>query len=86
MYESHTKNSQMLKNTHTHTRLRAPHGPFPQVLVWNWHHWYGIHTVGPIIYYTLCANSIPNRVWMGLNLVFWTKMMSFGMELVHKVY
>ena len=55
----------MLKNTHTHThtRLRVHHSPFQSALVWNWHHWYGIHTVGPIIYYTLCTNSIPKPFW-----------------------
>ena len=83
MYESHTKNSLMLKNTLPFVQAR--HGPPPLVLVWNWHYWYGIHTVGPIIYYTLCTNSIPKLIILVQNTGFNPIQTQVGMEFAHKV-
>ena len=74
----------MLKNTHP--RVQARHGPPKIVLVWNWHHWYGIHTVGPIIYYTSCTNSIPKPIILVQNTGFNTIQKRFGMELTQKVW
>ena len=73
----------MLKNTHP--RVRARYHPFQQVLVWSWHHWYEIHAVGPIIYYTSCTNSIPKPIILVQNTGFNLIQTRFGMELAHEV-